>query len=267
MACAAPNMLVLPRAGAALSGHEGARSARCLFRARSVTLHAGTVPVLRGAVQPGARGPMSVVASGASERSLVAMTRRDVLAVVAAVPLAVRPALAEDETSIFYGAAQPPATYGGVGGCKKEQARYSLLIPSSFKEEAVSKVEKGSQGIDAKFTGPRKATIKVITLRNEGSRDGVGFTLKDPESALKSVSGSDFTLQDALATGELKTGTRENGFTYDVEGPTCLAIGLATTKDGRLFAVSVSAPSSAWSANAALYKSVRDSFTTYLLAE
>jgi hypothetical protein len=85
--------------------------------------------------------------------------------------------------------------------------------------------------------------------------------------ALKSVSGSDFKLQDALAAGEMKTGTRENGFTYDIDGPTCLAIGLTTTKDGRLFAVVVSAPSSAWGANAALYKSVRDSFTTYQLAE
>lgn len=251
-------MQVLPRAKAALCARQGAR---CAFRLRGV----------RRAAQP--YGACLVAASAAFEqRSLPeAVTRRGAVAILSASTLALlaaRPACAdEDELFTFYGAAQPPATYGGVGGCRKDQARYSLSVPSSFTEVAVSKVQKGSMGIDCRFTGPRKSEIKVVTLRNEGSRDGVGFSLKDAESALKSVSGSDFTLQDALSSGEMTTGTREGGYTYDVTGPTCLAIGLTTTKDGRLFAVIVSAPSSAWSANAALYKSVRDSFTTYLLAE
>ena len=88
MACAsATNVL-------ALSAHQ--RSARCSFRARTV---------LRRVAPAGARGA-AVVAHGVSEqRSGVEVTRRDCLAVLAAVPLlAARPALADDEMKTFYGA-------------------------------------------------------------------------------------------------------------------------------------------------------------------
>lgn len=45
-----------------------------------------------------------------------------------------------DEYITFYGAANPPATYGGVGGTTRDKARYSFVVPSGFKEDAVSKV-------------------------------------------------------------------------------------------------------------------------------
>lgn len=264
MACAAQQMQVVPRAGAALclrsdvalrcSVAFARANARCSIRTRR-----------------GARNAALPRASGEAEsrERTAAVTRRDCLSALAAAPLlTVHASLADDDVELrtFYGAAQPPATYGGVGGCKREQARYSLVLPTSFTEVAVSKVEKGSTGVDCHFTGPRKAEARVITLRNEGSRDGAGFSLKDPASALASVSGSDFKLQDALAAGTMTTGKRSNGFTYDVAGPTSLAIGLTTSPDGRLFAIIVSAPSSAWAANAELYNSVRDSFTVFDLA-
>jgi len=240
---------------------QSARPARCLFRARGG---------LRRASQPAGLRRAAVVAASAAETQ---HSRRLFVSLTAVAPLlapllAVLPAVAEEEEgTTFYGAAKPPASYGGVGGTDKANARYSLFIPSSFTEIATSKVEKGSQGIDAKFAGPRKAAIRVVTLKNEGARDGLVFTLKDPESALKSVSGSDFTLQDALAAGEVKSAKRGDGFSFDVNGPTCLALALTTTTDGRLFCVIVSAPSSAWAANESLYKSIRDSFQTYLIAE
>lgn len=39
----------------------------------------------------------------------------------------------------FYGAANPPATYGGVGGTTLDKARYSYVVPATFKEDIVSK--------------------------------------------------------------------------------------------------------------------------------
>ena len=273
--------MVLPRASARL---QGARPAGCPLRARCG---------LRRAAQPaGLCRAVVVVASAAGESQHA--RRLFVLSTVAVpllAPLAVLPAFAEEEEEqrLFYGAAKPPASYGapslwissaaepvltralsvsvpagGVGGTDKANARYSLLLPAAFTEVATTKVQKGSQGIDCRFTGPRKAEVRVVTLRNEGVRENVsGFSLKDPESALKSITGSDFALQDALAAGELKTAVRKDGFTYDVAGPTSMALALTTTSDGRLFCIIVSAPASAWAPNEAAYKAIRDSFTTY----
>jgi hypothetical protein len=43
-----------------------------------------------------------------------------------------------------------------------------------------TQVDKGATGIDSRFVtaGRKKSTVFVITLRNEGSRDGSGFALK-----------------------------------------------------------------------------------------
>jgi hypothetical protein len=81
----------------------------------------------------------------------------------------------------FYGAANPPATYGGVGGTTADRARYAFSVPSSWKEDVVSKTEKGASGVDSRFLAPARRkgqSIYVVTLRNEGSRDGMGFTMK-----------------------------------------------------------------------------------------
>jgi hypothetical protein len=47
---------------------------------------------------------------------------------------------------VFYGAADPPATYGYLGGTTKDKAKYSYDVPSDWVEEAPSKVEKGAGG-------------------------------------------------------------------------------------------------------------------------
>jgi hypothetical protein len=59
--------------------------------------------------------------------------------------------MADGNVVQFYGAANPPATYGGVGGTTRKFARYGFLIPDTFTEEAVSKVDKGSGGVDCRF--------------------------------------------------------------------------------------------------------------------
>ena len=58
-----------------------------------------------------------------------ALQRRDLLlgAAFAAAVLVPPAAFAADELVQFYGAANPPATYGGVGGTTKDKARYGAL--------------------------------------------------------------------------------------------------------------------------------------------
>ena len=44
-----------------------------------------------------------------------------------------------------------PATYGTLGGTTKDKAKYSYEVPSNWKEEAPTKVEKGAGGQDSRW--------------------------------------------------------------------------------------------------------------------
>ena len=104
----------------------------------------------------------------------------------------------------------------------------------------------------------------VVTLRSEGSREGIGFVAKDGESALKAVTGGDFALQDIIAAGKLQVSPAPGGgFNYELVGTTSFLAQLSTAPDGRLFAIFVLAPSAEYEAHKELYQSVRDSFKTY----
>jgi len=120
---------------------------------------------------------------------------RRTLLITAPILLSVSTALADEELSTFYGAANPPATYGGVGGTTPDKARYSFSVPSGWTEDAVSKTEKGASGVDTRFVGTgrsKKSRVYVVTLRSEGSREGEGrFVMKDAESGLKAVTGGE----------------------------------------------------------------------------
>lgn len=45
----------------------------------------------------------------------------------------------ESAFTTFYGAANPPATYGALGGTSPDKAKYSYVVPSTWVEEATSK--------------------------------------------------------------------------------------------------------------------------------
>jgi len=73
-------------------------------------------------------------------------------------------ALAADfELETYYGTAASASSYGGYGGntSKKDSAEYVYEIPSAWKERAISKVEKGTNGTDSEFFNPKKRTEKV----------------------------------------------------------------------------------------------------------
>lgn len=162
-----------------------------------------------------------------------------------------------------------------------------------------AQVDKGTSGIDSRFLsgGRKKESVIVITLRNEGSRDGQGFVLKvpphltavscmendcrktltvvpplscrppqDADTSLKTVAGALFALQDAIAAGTVASRPAESGggFKYEISGgPTNYAAWVTTSKDGRLFAIFVGAPDAGWQADKAELIKIRDSFKVY----
>ena len=214
---------------------------------------------------------MAVAAQPSEAQSALAapLSRRSLVLATATLSLLPLPAWADGNVVQFYGAANPPATYGGVGGTTRQFARYGFLIPDTFTEEAVSKVDKGSGGVDCRFaTGGRKReTVFVVSLRNEGAADGRGFALAaDPNVALQTVAGSSTVLQDAIGAGTVTATRKGDKYVYDLQGPTCGAF-VVTTKGGRLFALSVLAPASSWAADKDQLVAIRDSFEAYDVPE
>eukprot|EP00798_Chlamydomonas_sp_ICE-L_P022320 gene22320-29395_t len=176
------------------------------------------------------------------------------------------PAMADDLVP-FYGAASPPATPSKKGGVIKSNARYGFKYPESWKEDAINKVEKGTNGTDVRFSGParKKEKVFVLTLLNYGGT--AGFTMdQEPVNLLKSLTGSLFDFQDALDAGTLTTSTVEkNGqkyFEYNLDGPDSYIIQLTVT-DGRVFGFFLSAAAKSFAADAELLRAMTDSFETY----
>ncbi|KAK3281124.1 hypothetical protein CYMTET_11072 [Cymbomonas tetramitiformis] len=203
--------------------------------------------------------------------------RRDLLLFYTATTTAfAAEALAEGEGNdvelvTYYGAADPPATYGGRGGTTRELARYSYLLPSSWKEDLVNKVEKGTNGTDSRFLSPsarKKSKVYCISLKNEGG--ATGFKMKDMDQTLAGLAGSDSFFQNALFEGEItsKEKVERNGelfFDYVVEGPQNYLISI-TTRQGRVFGFFINANTKTFRDDQELFSTMRDSFRTYQVA-
>mmetsp|Transcript_2389 Transcript_2389/g.3997 ORF Transcript_2389/g.3997 Transcript_2389/m.3997 type:complete len:255 (-) Transcript_2389:320-1084(-) len=223
---------------------------------------------------PLARARATAVVSCTSENALPVSShkiqRRDVLSLAAAAAIATSapPVFAEERDTItFYGAANPPASYGGIGGTAPDKARYTFQYPADeFKELAVSKVEKGANGTDTKFVSTaraKKQQIYVVTLANEGGSGG--FKSMDADRLLEGVSGSDYVFQDALNLGEITSSKRQvdddTFFDYTIEGADNFLMSI-TTRQGRLFAIFVNSPLKNFKEDRAALEKIRDSFRT-----
>lgn len=168
----------------------------------------------------------------------------------------------------FYGAATSPVNYGGVGGTTKAKARYSFDYPATFTEDTVGKVDKGTKGIDCRFVGPSGERIFVISLLNEGM-DSQGFSLKDPQKALSSLTNSDTVVQDlVLNAKDIKSSTSSHAgvefLDFDIPSTQRLlcSIGL---QEARVFAIFITASERAYARNPAMYQKVQETFRSYAL--
>ena len=167
---------------------------------------------------------------------------------------------------VFYGAADPPATYGYLGGTTKDKAKYSYDVPSDWVEEAPSKVEKGAGGQDSRWvkSGSRGAVnVKCLTL-NRAGEDGAAFDLTD--KALQAIAGADSKLQESINSGTVSS-TKDGDFVvFTISGGSGgdYAAKLTIDNTGRLFVFLASTPSDKYKGET---KKTRDrmlgSFTTY----
>jgi hypothetical protein len=170
--------------------------------------------------------------------------------------------------STFYGAAEPPATYGKVGGTTPNRAKYSYEVPSTWKEEATSKVEKGSGGQDSRWV-PRgvKGVKAVLVTLNRAGEDGQEFSLQD--TTINALAGSDPNLQDAILNGLVKTNRStvdgQEYIQYDIEAAIYYGVKATVDSTGRLFALIISAPDNVYKRERATYERMLDSFRTYIL--
>ena len=167
---------------------------------------------------------------------------------------------------VFYGAADPPATYGYLGGTTKDKAKYSYDVPSDWVEEAPSKVEKGAGGQDSRWvkSGSRGAiNVKCLTL-NRAGEDGAAFDLTD--KALQAIAGADSKLQESINSGTVSS-TKDGDFVvFTISGGSGgdYAAKLTIDNTGRLFVFLASTPSDKYKGET---KKTLDrmlgSFTTY----
>lgn len=169
--------------------------------------------------------------------------------------------------SQFYGAADPPATYGGVGGTTLELARYGYFMNDKWREEPVGKVDKAIAGIDSQWSGPAKRKAFCVTL-NRAGEDGKEFTIGNPVDAIRSVAGAQPDLQDALQLGTLTYEEKK-----DPKGNRILLFEVSETKNhyrvsiqfeaGRLFSFFVTSPEASWQADKANLDKIFESFEVY----
>ena len=168
----------------------------------------------------------------------------------------------------FYGAAEPPATYGKVGGTTPNRAKYSYEVPSTWKEEPTSKVEKGSGGQDSRWV-PRgvKGVKAVLVTLNRAGEDGQEFSLQD--TTINALAGSDPNLQDALLNGLVKTNRSnvegQEYIQYDIEAAIYYGVKATVDSTGRLFALIISAPDNVYKKDRPTFERMLDSFRTYIL--
>merc|ERR1712118_248145 len=160
-------------------------------------------------------------------------------------------ALADDLT-IFWGAADPPATYG--------------------KSARITKVEKGTNGTDSRLTGSLrgKEQVYIVVLQRLGE-DFAGYKVNDLEKALSGIAVADANLQDALAASENRTFKKRDveGQTFydlDLNSQSPFYITLTNDGNGRYFAMFISAANKAFAEKKDTFSKMRESFRTYVIA-
>eukprot|EP00475_Leptophrys_vorax_P043041 TRINITY_DN8160_c0_g1_i1.p1 TRINITY_DN8160_c0_g1~~TRINITY_DN8160_c0_g1_i1.p1 ORF type:complete len:272 (+),score=15.48 TRINITY_DN8160_c0_g1_i1:127-942(+) len=180
---------------------------------------------------------------------------------------AVDPALAADAGfKLYYGTAASASSYGGYGGNtnKEATAEYTYEVPDEWKERAISKVEKGTNGTDSEFFNPKNRKAKTYSLFLAGFR-----RLPPKDNVLNDIALSDVDLQDLiLSADEVKQTERRDPSTdqlyydYEIDSPLGHALVSVTCAKNKLYAHFVNVPDSLWSKDEATYRHIHESFKT-----
>ncbi|KAF3319805.1 Thylakoid lumenal protein [Carex littledalei] len=180
---------------------------------------------------------------------------------------AIPAAIAADQSNlhIYYGTAASAANYGGYGGNsnKKASAEYVYLVPDSWKERLVSKVEKGTNGTDSEFFNPKKRTEREYLTFLSGFR-----SLAPLDAVLNNLALSDVGLQDQIASADgVKSTERkdDNGqvyYEYEIQGAGSHSLISVTCAKNKLYSHFVTAPNPDWNRDEATLRQLHESFRT-----
>eukprot|EP00466_Bigelowiella_natans_P002204 jgi/Bigna1/91227/estExt_fgenesh1_pg.C_930046 len=175
----------------------------------------------------------------------------------------------EPETSIFYGTAFPPGTYGGYDPDAKNKAVYTFEFPAGWKTDPPSKVEKGTKGIDGRVFNPsvaKKGQQAFVIVLSRAGEDNKSFKLKDTESTFSGFVIADPDLQVALENAdEVKQSSRTVGgldfFDYEIVGAgNNYFSSITVNNEGKLFALFVKSPQSLFNKEKAALRKIVDTF-------
>lgn len=167
---------------------------------------------------------------------------------------------------LYYGTAASAANYGGYGGnaSKKDTAEYTYLVPDSWKERPVSKVEKGTNGTDSEFYNPKKKSEKEYLTFLSGFR-----ALAPMDAVLNNLALSDVGLQDLISSAtdgvkskEVKDANGQTYYEYEIDGAAAHSLIKVTSARNKLYAHFVNAPNAEWSKDAEILRELHDSFKT-----
>ncbi|XP_022899185.1 thylakoid lumenal 19 kDa protein, chloroplastic [Olea europaea var. sylvestris] len=175
------------------------------------------------------------------------------------------PSLADSPYYLYYGTAASAANYGGYGGNsdKKASAEYIYDVPDGWKERAVTKIQKGTNGTDSEFYNPKKKTEKEYLTFLEGFRQ-----LAPKDTVLNNLALSDVDLQDLIASAEnVKSEERkdEKGqvyYVYEIDGLGAHSLISVTCAKNKLYAHFVNAPTPEWNRDQETLRHIHESFKT-----
>ncbi|KAL8495988.1 hypothetical protein ACS0TY_019923 [Phlomoides rotata] len=173
--------------------------------------------------------------------------------------------LADATYKLYYGTAASAANYGGYGGNsdKKASAEYTYDVPAGWKEKAVSKIQKGTNGTDSEFFNPKKKSEKeYLTFLG-------GFPKLAPKDViLNNLALSDVDLQDLIASAEnvkseeTKDEKGQVYYVYEIDGAGAHSLISVTCAKNKLYAHFVNAPTPEWNRDQEALRHIHESFKT-----
>jgi hypothetical protein len=196
-------------------------------------------------------------------------SRRVILTVPVLLPLwdAARVHAGESDYKKFLGYSAAPDLYLGYGQATDNRMAdppvYSFEYPADWTEEIPTKTEKSTMGMDGRVMHPstRKELAYVVALGGKDYRDSV---LKDARSSLIVFAGGDPDLRQAVTDGKVQQATkRVNGsdlYVFDIASEKRRYLSSIGKKGDTVFALVVTAPSSAFEKDYAALKHIQDTF-------
>jgi hypothetical protein len=140
---------------------------------------------------------------------------------------------------------------------------YSFEYPASWEEQAVTKTDKSTMGMDGMVKHPktRKEQAYVIALGGKDYRDSV---LKDAKTSLIVIAGGDPDLRQAVSDGEVKQVSKTiNGtpmYMYEINSDKRGYLSTIGKKGDTVFALVVTAPRAAFTEDAQALRHIQDTF-------